>query len=86
LIYLEPVLPDMGLRLLDALELVKGKPVLTLSTAAGFIKAGGSVQLFAVAGRLRFSIASETARLSGLALHSRLLALAVPLPKEEESP
>jgi hypothetical protein len=82
LVYLEPVLPNQGVRLAEALAAIEGKPILSVSPAPDFLRRGGIVQLFPVAGRLRFSIAADSAQKGGLMLHSRLLALALPLPPE----
>ncbi len=71
---------DTTLRIPDALQALQGIPVLTFSTAPGFTRSGGVVQLFQEGQHLRFEIAADTARSLGLTIHSRLLALARPAP------
>jgi len=70
----------MGVPIPAALKALKGKPVLTVSTAEDFLAYGGLVQLYSDDSLLRFDIAVETARATGLVLNSRLLALARPVP------
>lgn len=71
---------DTTLRIPDALQALQGLPVLTFSTAPGFTRSGGVVQLFQEGQHLRFDIAADTARSLDLTIHSRLLALARPAP------
>lgn len=60
----------------EALPLLRRRPVLTVSDAGDFIAAGGMVRIFREEKALRFEIATDLARDSGLAFSSRLLALA----------
>lgn len=60
----------------EALAILAGRPVLTVSDAPGFLEAGGIVGLYREASALRFAIAPAAARRSGLVISSRLLALA----------
>ncbi|MCX6938648.1 MAG: YfiR family protein [Verrucomicrobia bacterium] len=71
---------DATLRIPAALQALQGLPVLTFSTAPGFTRSGGVVQLFQDGQHLRFDIAADAARSLGLTIHSRLLALARPAP------
>jgi hypothetical protein len=60
----------------EALPLLGERPVLTVSDAPSFLERGGIVSLYREDSALRFAIAPEAARLSGLSISSRLLALA----------
>lgn len=51
-------------------------PVLTVSDGRGFARAGGLIELFVEAGRMRFAINVDAVERSGLRLSSRLLGLA----------
>ncbi len=55
---------------------LKALPVLTVSDGKGFSSAGGIIELFVEAGRMRFAINVDAAEGSGLRLSSRLLGLA----------
>ena len=55
---------------------IKALPVLTVSDAKGFSQAGGIIELYVEAGRMRFAINTDAAERSGLHLSSRLLGLA----------
>ena len=57
-------------------RVVKEQPLLTVSDANGFAQAGGMIELFQDAGRMRFAVNVETAQRSGIRLSSRLLDLA----------
>ena len=65
-----------------AINTLRGSPVLTVSAAPDFLAQGGHIQLFHSDARLRFAIADEIAHKTGLALNSRLLALARPVPPQ----
>ncbi len=81
--YLEPVgsAPDYeGLRIAEALRYASGRPILTLSPAPGFLEQGGMVELFREGPLLRFSIAVESVKSTGLTMNSRLLALSRTAP------
>jgi len=59
----------------------RGKPILTVSSDAGFVKQGGIVNIYkAETGKLRFEIAPDNAKAAGLVLSSRLLSLARVVP------
>jgi hypothetical protein len=60
----------------DALPLLEGRPVLTVSDAPDFLPLGGMIQIFREGNALRFAISPDRARSAGLQLSSRLLALA----------
>lgn len=55
--------------------LVRDAPVLTVSDVRAFAEMGGIAQLHVQQGQLRFAVAVEAARRSGLQISSRLLAL-----------
>jgi hypothetical protein len=58
------------------LSALRTLPVLTVSDATGFARAGGIIELYIEGGRMRFAINVDAAELSGLHLSSRLLGLA----------
>jgi hypothetical protein len=58
------------------LDEVKTLPVLTVSDNKGFSLAGGIIEFYVEAGRMRFAINLDAADRSGLRLSSRLLGLA----------
>lgn len=70
----------------EALPLLRRRPVLTVSDAADFTSAGGMVRIFREEKALRFEIAPDIARESGLVFSSRLLALALIHRSEPASP
>lgn len=80
LLYISPVVKAEEEPAPGAAELmphVRGRPVLTVSESSSFLAGGGVVNLYsAEGGSLRFEIAPEAAKTSGLTLSSRLLALA----------
>ena len=82
LVYLNASPDDdgLGVPIPTALNVLRGKPVLTISPATDFLAQGGLVQLYRVDSYLRFDIAATTARSAGLTLNSRLLSLARPVP------
>jgi hypothetical protein len=59
------------------LAAIKGRPVLTVSDADGFLDEGGVVQLRLIANRVRFNIDAAAAERAGLRLSAQLLRLAV---------
>ncbi len=59
------------------LESVQGKPVLTIGESNYFTKAGGVINFFSNEGRLRFEINRNTAAKQNVKLSSRLLGLAI---------
>ncbi len=58
------------------LPALRGRPVLTISESTDFLALGGIINLYREGENLRFEIAPDAARSSGLVLSSRLLALA----------
>lgn len=58
------------------LDEIRTLPVLTVSDGKDFSRAGGIIELFIEAGRIRFAINVDAADRSGLQLSSRLLGLA----------
>ena len=67
---------EPGVSATDALPILAGKPVLTVSESPNFLAKGGMINLFREGGNLRFEIATTTVEKAGLTLSSRLLALA----------
>lgn len=55
---------------------LKTLPVLTVSDAPGFAKAGGMIELYVEDGRMRFAINVDAVTRAGLRVSSRLLELA----------
>jgi hypothetical protein len=58
------------------LDEIKALPILTVSDGKGFSLAGGIIEFYVEAGRMRFAINLDAADRSGLRLSSRLLGLA----------
>lgn len=58
------------------LDEIKALPILTVSDGKGFALAGGIIEFYVEAGRMRFAINLDAADRSGLRLSSRLLGLA----------
>jgi hypothetical protein len=65
-----------GARTADLLQALRGRPVLTVSDARGG-SARGMIHFVVEGGRVRFHIDQAAAQQSGLALSSRLLAIAL---------
>lgn len=63
-------------RSLAGLTGVRRLPVLTVGDDRGFAQAGGIIELYVEAGRIRFAINVDAAERSGVRLSSRLLGLA----------
>lgn len=63
-------------RLREILTSLRGKKILTVSEAEGFLQQGGQIQLVMEDGRVRFDINMEAARDAGLKLSSHLLRVA----------
>jgi hypothetical protein len=59
------------------LRSVAGKPVLTVGDASDFTRAGGTINFFVEAERMRFAVNPAAAKRAGLTISSRLLDLAV---------
>lgn len=62
------------------LEKINGRPVLTVGESAEFIPWGGAIRFLLRDGKVRFQIAPGQTDRAGLAISSRLLRLAEPLP------
>ncbi|MGN6646828.1 MAG: YfiR family protein [Cytophaga sp.] len=61
---------------------LKGKSVLTVSDASGFIKQGGMIRFFTVDNKIQFQINPDAAKAAGLTISSKLLRLAeIVVPK-----
>jgi hypothetical protein len=58
------------------LEQATAKPILTVSDTEGFATAGGAIEFFVEAGRMRFAVNVDAAQRSRVRLSSRLLGLA----------
>lgn len=70
-------IPAKEITLMDEwLAAAAGKPVLTVSNAAGFTERGGMVGLFVEGDRVQFDIQRERTVAAGLRVSSRLMALA----------
>jgi hypothetical protein len=63
-------------RSLTGLASVRTEPVLTVGDGRGFAQAGGIIELYVEAARIRFAINVDAAERSGVRLSSRLLGLA----------
>jgi hypothetical protein len=64
-------------RLARDLEVLGKKPVLTVSSAPGFLERGGIIQFLIQNNRVRFAVNLPAARQAGVALSSELLKVAV---------
>jgi hypothetical protein len=62
--------------LTDAIQIIKGLPVLTIGETPGFAKGGGIINLILEDNRVRFEVNVEAAKEADLNISSRLLALA----------
>lgn len=60
----------------EALESLKGRNILTVSDAPGFIRAGGMIRFVTVNKKIQFQINPEAAKAAGLKISSKLLRLA----------
>lgn len=60
----------------QALQLIDGRPVLTVSSHDGFVAAGGMLNLYRDGNNLRFEIAQKKAEATGLRFSAQLLRLA----------
>jgi hypothetical protein len=63
-------------RLAEAIQIVKGIPVLTIGETPDFAKNGGMINLILEDNRVRFEVNVEAAKQADLNISSRLLALA----------
>ena len=67
--------------LAEAIQIVKGIPVLTIGETPGFAKSGGMINLILEDNRVRFEVNVEAAKEADLTISSRLLALARIVPQ-----
>ena len=65
------------------LELVKNKPILTVSDIPGFIDIGGMIGLLKEEGRIRFEINFDATQKAGLKVSSQLLLLATKVLRDQ---
>lgn len=70
--------------LTDIIDILRYKPVLSISELPGFSRLGGVIELFSKNDRTRFIINLTNARKARLELSSHLLRLAVVVNNEEE--
>jgi YfiR/HmsC-like len=57
-------------------DALRGRPILTVSDSAGFIQAGGMVELFVEDGRMRFAVNLDAVEQAHVRLSSHVLGLA----------
>ena len=67
--------------LAEAIQILKGLPVLTIGETPGFAKNGGMINLILEDNRVRFEVNVEAAKEADLNISSRLLALARIVPQ-----
>ena len=67
--------------LAEAIQILKGLPVLTIGETPGFAKNGGMINLLLEDNRVRFEVNVEAAKEADLNISSRLLALARIVPQ-----
>jgi hypothetical protein len=67
--------------LAEAIQIVKGIPVLTIGETPGFAKDGGMINLILEDNRVRFEVNVQAAKEADLNISSRLLALARIVPQ-----
>jgi hypothetical protein len=60
----------------EAIQAVKGLPILTIGETPGFAKSGGMINLILEDNRVRFEVNVEAAKQADINISSRLLALA----------
>ncbi|HXY01547.1 MAG TPA: YfiR family protein [Candidatus Limnocylindrales bacterium] len=75
-----------GSHLEKALEAARGSGALTIGEAAGFLAAGGAVQLSYEDNTVQFQVNLTAARIAGVRMNARLLALAKRVARENEDP
>lgn len=63
-------------------DLIRSKPILTVSELPGFAEYGGMIELYQNDGRIRFKVNLQITRKAGLDLSSRLLKLATIVDKQ----
>jgi len=67
---------SLSRRLTEALEQVRGHPVLTVGDTDGYAKRGVMINMYLENKRVRFEINTEAAGLAGLRISTKLLSLA----------
>jgi hypothetical protein len=69
----------------EAIQAVRGLPVLTIGETPGFATSGGMINLVLEDNRVRFEVNVKAAKEADLNISSRLLALAriVPTPESD---
>jgi hypothetical protein len=72
----------------EAIQILKGAPVLTIGETPGFARSGGIINLILEDNKVRFEVNVQAAKEADLNISSRLLALAriVPSPGEGRRP
>jgi hypothetical protein len=70
-------MPHLG----EAIQVLKGAPVLTIGETPGFARSGGIINLILEDNKVRFEVNVEAAKEADLNLSSRLLALARIVPQ-----
>ena len=72
----------------EAIQMLKGVPVLTIGETPGFAKNGGIINLILEDNKVRFEVNVQAAKEADLNISSRLLALAriIPSPGEGRKP
>jgi YfiR/HmsC-like len=72
----------------EAIQILKGAPVLTIGETPGFARSGGIINLILEDNKVRFEVNVQAAKEADLNISSRLLALAriVPSPGEARRP
>jgi hypothetical protein len=60
----------------DALQIVRGTPILTIGEIPGFARSGGIINLVLEDNKVRFEVNVDAAKQADLSISSRLLALA----------
>jgi hypothetical protein len=67
---------SLSRRLPDTLELLRGRPVLTIGDTNGYAQRGVMINMYLENKRVRFEINAESAGLAGLRISTKLLSLA----------
>ena len=70
-------------KIVEILNSINNKPVLTVSDLSDFVKSGGIIQFYRKNGKTKLIINLDIARKSGLEISSRLLILAEVINTEE---
>jgi hypothetical protein len=80
------IAPSEAPRLVQILEAVSGKPVLTVGDSQGFAERGVLINLFEESGYLRFDINMAAVQASPLKFSSRLLRLGRQVQPQQQQP